>query len=67
MKLNHWTLVVVFVTTLLQLETAHALFEAEATFESFYTTKGLGWAGWVVCWRCCNWRRSCGIHYRRRN
>ena len=48
MKLNHWTLVVVFVTTLLQLETAHALFEAEATFESFYTTKGLGWAGWVA-------------------
>ena len=48
MKLNHWTLVIVFVTTLLQLETAHALFEAEATFESFYTTKGLGWAGWVA-------------------
>ena len=67
MKLNHWTLVVVFVTTFLQLETAHALFEAEATFESFYTTKGLGWAGWVAAGAVAIGSRSCGIHYRRRN
>ena len=48
MKLKHWALVTVVVTIWLQLESAHALFEAEATFESFYTTKGLGWVGWVA-------------------
>ena len=48
MKLKHWALGVVFVTVCLQLDAANALFEAEATFESFYTAKGLGWVGWVA-------------------
>ena len=32
----------------LHLDLAHAFFGAEATFESFYTTKGLGWIGWAA-------------------
>lgn len=42
------TLVAVSVAIWLQMEPAYALFEAEATFESFYTAKGLGWVSWVT-------------------
>ena len=48
MRLKYATLLVVFVTIWLPMEPAYALFEAESTFESFYTAKGLGWVGWVT-------------------
>ena len=41
MRLKYATLLVVFVTIWLPMEPAYALFEAESTFESFYTAKGL--------------------------
>lgn len=46
--LKYRTLIVVSVAIWLQMEPAYALFEAEATFESFYTAKGLGWVSWVT-------------------
>ena len=48
MRLKYQTVLVVLAATSLQTEPAFALFEAEATFESFYTTKGLGWVSWVT-------------------
>ena len=48
MKPKYGLFLVISVAIWLQMEPAYALFEAEATFESFYTAKGLGWVSWVT-------------------